>query len=91
MSRPPPCSPATALTHNQALKDQVIAPYDEQRRSHPQFMQNAPLRVKLKPQELSYGIIDVIKSHIPRLQHGNDGLIFTSAEASYTPGTDHKM
>jgi len=91
VSRPPPCSPATALTHNQALKDQVIAPYDEQRRSHPQFMQNAPLRVKLKPQELSYGIIDVIKSHIPRLQHGNDGLIFTSAEASYTPGTDHKI
>lgn len=48
-------------------------------------------RVLLKPQELSYGIEAVFKEHLPRLQHGNDGLIFTSAQAPYTPGTDRKM
>jgi hypothetical protein len=48
-------------------------------------------RVLLKPQELSYGIEAVFKEHLPKLLHGNDGLIFTSAEAPYTPGTDHKM
>lgn len=41
--------------------------------------------------ELAYGIQAVFKDHLPRLQHGNDGLIFTCAEAPYTPGTDKKM
>lgn len=45
----------------------------------------------LKLQELSYGIEAVFKDHLPRLQHGNDGLIFTSAEAPYTSGTDSKV
>ena len=48
-------------------------------------------RVKLKPMELAYGIQAVFLEHLPRLQHGNDGLIFTGAEAPYTPGTDHHM
>ncbi|KAI5476292.1 mRNA guanylyltransferase, partial [Pseudohyphozyma bogoriensis] len=47
--------------------------------------------VLLKPQELSYGIEAVFKEHVPKLKHGNDGLIFTSAEAPYTPGTDPKI
>jgi mRNA guanylyltransferase len=49
------------------------------------------IRVKLKPMELAYGIQAVFKDHLPKLQHGNDGLIFTGAEAPYTPGTDKKM
>lgn len=48
-------------------------------------------RVKLKPMELAYGIQAVFKDHLPRLQHGNDGLIFTGAEAPYTSGTDKRM
>lgn len=48
-------------------------------------------RVVLKKQELSYGIEAVFRDHVPKLLHGNDGLIFTSAEAPYTPGTDPKM
>lgn len=48
-------------------------------------------RVILKKQELSYGIEAVFRDHVPKLLHGNDGLIFTSAEAPYTPGTDRKM
>lgn len=49
------------------------------------------LRVVLKRQELAYGIEAVFRTHLPSLQHGNDGLIFTSAEAPYTPGTDQRM
>ena len=48
-------------------------------------------RVKLKPMELSYGVEAVFRDHLPRLQHGNDGLIFTGAEAPYTVGTDQRM
>lgn len=48
-------------------------------------------RVVLKRQELSYGIEAVFREHLPKLKHGNDGLIFTSAEAPYTMGTDPKM
>lgn len=47
--------------------------------------------VKLKPMELAYGIQAVFKEHLPKLQHGNDGLIFTGAEAPYTVGTDRRM
>ena len=47
--------------------------------------------MELKVQELAYGIDAVFKVHLPRLRHGNDGLIFTSAEAPYTSGTDYKM
>jgi hypothetical protein len=47
--------------------------------------------VKLKPVERAYGIEAVFLDHVPKLEHGNDGLIFTSAEAPYTPGTDPKM
>jgi mRNA guanylyltransferase len=49
------------------------------------------IRVKLKPMELSYGVEAVFRDHLPRLQHGNDGLIFTGAEAPYTVGTDQRM
>lgn len=49
------------------------------------------IRIVLKRQELAYGIQAVFKEHLPSLKHGSDGLIFTSAEAPYTAGTDRKM
>lgn len=54
-------------------------------------MPHLPFRVKLKTMELAYGIQAVFKDHLPKLQHGNDGLIFTGAEAPYTAGTDQRM
>lgn len=41
--------------------------------------------------ELAYGIEKVLKGDLPRLTHGSDGLIFTSAEAQYCFGTDDNM
>lgn len=41
--------------------------------------------------ELSYGIEKVFNEVIPKLQHGNDGLIYTCLQSPYVVGTDPKM
>lgn len=41
--------------------------------------------------ELAYGIEAVLRDHLPALEHGNDGLIFTGAQSPYNSGTDPKM
>ncbi|SCZ93553.1 BZ3500_MvSof-1268-A1-R1_Chr6-3g08735 [Microbotryum saponariae] len=69
----------------------IMEPYDKLLMAHPEAREYLPFEVRLKPQELSYGIEAVFREHVPKLLHGNDGLIFTSAEAVYTPGTDPKM
>jgi hypothetical protein len=35
--------------------------------------------------------IDKVFLDIPKLQHGNDGLIYTSVSTEYIPGTDRNM
>lgn len=39
----------------------------------------------------SYHVDKVIREDIPKLQHGNDGLIYTCAESAYVVGTDERM
>lgn len=41
--------------------------------------------------ELSYGIEKVFNEDIPKLQHGNDGLIYTCLQSPYVMGTDQNM
>ncbi|GAA5843155.1 hypothetical protein JCM11251_003947 [Rhodosporidiobolus azoricus] len=74
------------------LGSYVIEPYAKyQKTLPPDIVAQQPFEVILKKQELSYGIEAVFRDHVPKLLHGNDGLIFTSAEAPYTPGTDPKI
>ncbi|GAA5899943.1 hypothetical protein JCM8208_005548 [Rhodotorula glutinis] len=74
------------------LQAYVVKPYEKyQRTLPPDVLANQPFQVVCKKQELSYGIEAVFRDHVPKLLHGNDGLIFTSAEAPYTPGTDQKI
>ncbi|TNY24468.1 mRNA capping enzyme, catalytic domain-containing protein [Rhodotorula diobovata] len=74
------------------LQAYVVEPYKKyQRTLPPDVIANQPFEVVCKKQELSYGIEAVFRDHVPKLLHGNDGLIFTSAEAPYTPGTDPKI
>lgn len=73
------------------LKEWIIKPHEKLLKAHPELIQEMPFQVKLKPMELAYGIQAVFRDHLPRLQHGNDGLIFTGAEAPYTSGTDKKI
>lgn len=61
--------------------------------THEKLLFNAHrfFRIRLKAVEKAYNVAAVVREHIPRLLHASDGLIFTSNEAHYTFGTDHKM
>ncbi|GAA5935992.1 mRNA guanylyltransferase [Sporobolomyces koalae] len=70
----------------------VIKPYEKYLKTlPPDVVAQQPFEVVAKKQELAYGIEAVFRDHVPKLMHGNDGLIFTSAESPYTPGTDAKI
>ncbi|KNZ49277.1 mRNA guanylyltransferase [Puccinia sorghi] len=73
------------------LKDWVIAPLKKLINMQPHLRDKMPFDVKLKTMELAYGIDKVLHQDLPKLTHGNDGLIFTSATAPYRTGTDPKM
>ncbi|KAL7007850.1 Dcp1p-Dcp2p decapping enzyme complex alpha subunit [Cystobasidiomycetes sp. EMM_F5] len=73
------------------LKEWIVKPHHKLLAMYPDMVKHAPFQVKLKPMELAYGIQAVFKEHLPKLQHGNDGLIFTGAEAPYTSGTDPRI
>lgn len=47
--------------------------------------------IQVKDISFSYGIEDVFRLVIPKLLHGNDGLIYTCRETLYVPGTDPNM
>ncbi|TIC01789.1 hypothetical protein E3Q18_00469 [Wallemia mellicola] len=67
----------------------VVKPYKSmlESRGNPE----QPFEIKVKPMERAYSIEQIFKEHIPKLQHGNDGLIFTCAESGYVNGTDPRM
>ncbi|GMK55809.1 hypothetical protein CspeluHIS016_0208650 [Cutaneotrichosporon spelunceum] len=73
------------------LRDWVIAPMKRALHRFPEWKANAPFEIVAKPQELSYCVRQVLDTHIPQLQHGHDGLIFTCAESEYVTGTDPKI
>jgi mRNA guanylyltransferase len=47
--------------------------------------------VQKKDMQFGYGIEMMFKEIMPKLQHGNDGLIFTSLLGPYICGTDEHM
>ncbi|KAJ9119641.1 hypothetical protein QFC22_003350, partial [Naganishia vaughanmartiniae] len=72
------------------LKSWLLEPFHknlrEQTNPTPQ-----PFEIVCKTMELAEGIEAVVKDHIPRLEHGHDGLIFTCAETGYVVGTDEMI
>jgi mRNA guanylyltransferase len=48
-------------------------------------------RLRFKNMEFSYAIEKVFRDILPKLPHGNDGLIFTCRMSPYTFGTDQKI
>ncbi|KAK4541303.1 hypothetical protein LTR36_008061 [Oleoguttula mirabilis] len=50
-----------------------------------------PFDIQLKDFQLPYGAEMMFKDVMPRLPHGNDGLIFTCVTTPYTSGTDRHI
>jgi mRNA guanylyltransferase len=68
------------------LHEFVLKPFEHMK----QMNSNVPMTIEMKKMELSYGLGKVL-DEIPTLKHGNDGLIFTDADSSYTFGTCEAM
>jgi hypothetical protein len=50
-----------------------------------------PCSIKVKDVKPSYHLEKVFNEDIPKLQHGNDGLIYTPVATPYVTGTDKNM
>ncbi|TYJ54735.1 hypothetical protein B9479_004583 [Cryptococcus floricola] len=73
------------------LRDWVVVPLEKHIRDNPEAKQYLPFEVLAKREDLSYHLKYVMKEHIPKLQHGHDGLIFTCVQTPYVMGTDENI
>ncbi|KAI0306613.1 mRNA capping enzyme [Multifurca ochricompacta] len=71
------------------LKEVFFKPYTRMLRDHPRMAENRPFE-RVKEVNFSYSI-DKVFLDIPNLQHGNDGLIYTSVSTPYVSGTDRNI
>jgi mRNA guanylyltransferase len=73
------------------FKERLFDPYKALYRAYPDELQHVPFIVELKQMQLSYGIEMMFKEVLPKLPHGNDGLIFTCRNTEYKHGTDQHI
>lgn len=75
------------------LKSFILKPYKEMLRQNPAYERDLYFHVKDKDTEFAYALPKMFFETIPRIKkvHGNDGLIFTCRETSYTSGTDQHI
>ncbi|KAI4246015.1 MAG: hypothetical protein L6R40_002231 [Gallowayella cf. fulva] len=70
------------------FRENVLVPYQALYKKYPDEIQYLPFIVDIKQMELGYGIEKMFRNILPRLRHGNDGLIFTCRNTPYQFGTD---
>lgn len=73
------------------LQELFLKPMANLLASNPVLNKRFPFRVTFKEMQFGYGIEMMFSEVIPKLNHGNDGLIFTSLKAKYTSGTDETL
>ncbi|PNS17422.1 hypothetical protein CAC42_7105 [Sphaceloma murrayae] len=70
------------------FRSNVLRPQEELFRKFPDEKQQQPFEVIMKQMEKGYGIEMMLKDVLPKLTHGNDGLVFTCRTTPYQAGTD---
>lgn len=73
------------------LQSHIMPPYLEYLNCFQEMKMLAPFEVKLKDMKHAYHLKSVLAEAIPKLQHGNDGLIFTAMDTGYIIGTDNNI
>ncbi|KAL8963428.1 MAG: hypothetical protein Q9193_000315 [Seirophora villosa] len=70
------------------FREHIFNPYKQLYEKYPEEIQYLPFIIDLKKFELAYGIEMMFREVLPKLPHGNDGLIFTCRNTPYQFGTD---
>ena len=73
------------------FREKIYNPYKALYNKFPEELQYLPFLVEFKNMEFSYGIEMMFRDILPKLPHGNDGLIFTARNRPYLFGTDVHM
>lgn len=69
------------------LQSDVMEPYKRRLRQNPDAVLQQHFEVRMKNMQRSYASAAVLEQEVPKLHHGNDGLIFTPVYAGYICGT----
>lgn len=69
----------------------VLLPYRSILERYPEEVAEQPFYVMPKKMEKAYGVEMMFKDVLPKLLHGNDGLIFTCRTSPYVSGTDQHI
>ncbi|KAK6196959.1 hypothetical protein LQW54_011044 [Pestalotiopsis sp. IQ-011] len=67
---------------------EIFKPYKKLFEKYPQEKAYQPFILGMKEHQFAYGTEMMFRQVIPRLHHGNDGLIFTCLSTEYKHGTD---
>jgi len=71
--------------------ENVFKPYTALFNKYPNERSYQVFHLEMKDMQFSYGIEMMFRDVLPRLKHGNDGLIFTCRNTEYHPGTDQHI
>jgi len=69
----------------------VLEPYQSILERYPEEQAEQPFHVVCKKMEKAYGVEMMFREVLPKLPHGNDGLIFTCRTSPYVIGTDEHI
>lgn len=70
------------------FQERIFAPYSQLLKQYPEEIQYMHFLVEMKSMQVAYGIEMMFRQILPKLPHGNDGLIFTCRMTDYKQGTD---
>ncbi|KAG0647460.1 mRNA processing 2 [Hyphodiscus hymeniophilus] len=73
------------------FRDHIFSPYKKLYEEFPEEKPHLRFLTELKAMNFSYAIQMMFTDVLPRLPHGNDGLIFTCRETEYKHGTDQHI
>ncbi|EMC98845.1 hypothetical protein BAUCODRAFT_382033 [Baudoinia panamericana UAMH 10762] len=83
--------PKTFAKRYARIQERVMRPYRKFSEAYRADVQAQPFALLLKEMQAPYGTEMMFRDVIPKLPHGNDGLIFTPVNEPYVPGTDRGL